>query len=273
MPNTVPNQNMGIATQNSGSNHNINNTLHPTTTSPTNSTGSSATTANNINNKISTPTQKLAETSVEVRQAAKSIGKILVKLEKPATVMIVAKAFDVKNLIELYPHYLEKMQFWSAGFCAKRERAEDVDFIVTLGGDGTVLFTSWLFQHTQVPPVVPFHLGSLGFLTNFNITDIHDVMERIIGCSGVGVRINMRMRLSCTVWRCGGRVKGGDNLARLSAGPTSATSTSHRTSGAASNAAAAKLGGVASANLARGLRKASFTGSLPSLEDDKGKRG
>jgi hypothetical protein len=34
--------------------------------------------------------------------------------------------------------------------------------ILTLGGDGTVLYASWLFQGPVVPPLVPFHFGSLG---------------------------------------------------------------------------------------------------------------
>ena len=63
-----------------------------------------------------------------------------------------------------------------------------------LGGDGTVLLASYLFQKSQVPPVIPFHLGSLGFLTNFNIADIREVLERVVGCHGDGVRVNMRMR-------------------------------------------------------------------------------
>ncbi|KAJ3281895.1 NAD(+) kinase [Borealophlyctis nickersoniae] len=43
-----------------------------------------------------TPTSQLAETAVGVREAAKNIGRALVKLEKPTTVMLVAKVFDVK---------------------------------------------------------------------------------------------------------------------------------------------------------------------------------
>ncbi|TNN48922.1 NAD kinase [Liparis tanakae] len=41
-----------------------------------------------------------------------------------------------------------------------------VDFIICLGGDGTLLYASSLFQES-VPPVMAFHLGSLGFLTPF----------------------------------------------------------------------------------------------------------
>lgn len=59
------------------------------------------------------------------------------------------------------------------------------------------MFSSWLFQN-YIPPVIPFHLGSLGFLTPFDFDrykqHLHNAMER-------GVRINLRGRLTCTVYR------------------------------------------------------------------------
>jgi NAD+ kinase len=66
-----------------------------------------------------------------------------------------------------------------------------------LGGDGTVLFTSWLFQKI-VPPVLPFALGSLGFLTNFDFSQYKPTMDRVID---EGIRVNLRMRFTCTVYR------------------------------------------------------------------------
>ncbi|KAG1748516.1 hypothetical protein EDD22DRAFT_958149 [Suillus occidentalis] len=58
------------------------------------------------------------------------------------------------------------------------------NFLITLG-DGTVLFTSWLFWRI-VPPVLPFALGSLGFLTNFDFTDYQTVVDSAID-SGICV--------------------------------------------------------------------------------------
>lgn len=70
-------------------------------------------------------------------------------------------------------------------------------FYIQLGGDGTVLFTSWLFQRI-VPPVLPFALGSLGFLTNFDFADHRAVMDSVLDN---GIRVNLRMRFTCTVYR------------------------------------------------------------------------
>ena len=60
-----------------------------------------------------------------------------------------------------------------------------------------MLFTSWLFQRI-VPPVLPFALGSLGFLTNFDFADHQKVMDSAIDD---GIRVNLRMRFTCTVYR------------------------------------------------------------------------
>src|ERR1043166_2706507 len=49
-------------------------------------------------------------------------------------------------------------------------KPDNIDLIITLGGDGTILFSSWMFQH-DIPPLLSFHLGSLGFLTVFDIND------------------------------------------------------------------------------------------------------
>lgn len=53
-----------------------------------------------------------------------------------------------------------------------------------LGGDGTVLFASWLFQRVS-PPVIPFSLGSLGFLTNQDFKNYEKVLS---GVANEGVR-------------------------------------------------------------------------------------
>ena len=68
-----------------------------------------------------------------------------------------------------------------------------VDLVVTLGGDGTVLFAASLFQK-QVPPIAPFHLGTVGFLTTF---DIHEHEKHLNTIIFDRIRFCLRMRLSC----------------------------------------------------------------------------
>jgi len=66
-----------------------------------------------------------------------------------------------------------------------------------MGGDGTVLFASWLFQ-SNVPPVIPFSLGSFGFLTPFSFNNFRTELEDLLT---KGVRLDMRMRFRATVYR------------------------------------------------------------------------
>src|SRR6476661_5601822 len=37
-----------------------------------------------------------------------------------------------------------------------RKQPQLIHLILTFGGDGTVLYASWLFQKSSVPPVMPF---------------------------------------------------------------------------------------------------------------------
>ncbi|KAF9007993.1 hypothetical protein BDQ17DRAFT_1275937 [Cyathus striatus] len=92
-------------------------------------------------------------------------------------------------------HSEGQLRYWTSSMCSHSPHL--FDFVVTLGGDGTVLFTSWLFQRI-VPPVLSFALGSLGFLTNFDFADHQAVMDSALDN---GIRVNLRMRFTCTVYR------------------------------------------------------------------------
>ena len=51
---------------------------------------------------------------------------------------------------------------------------DDVDVIITVGGDGTVLLAAWKFQ-CVCPPILPLYCGTLGFLT---VTPAEDFPQR-----------------------------------------------------------------------------------------------
>jgi NAD kinase len=71
----------------------------------------------------------------------------------------------------------------------------DLDLIITLGGDGTVLLAAWLFQN-EAPPILPFNFGTLGFLTVFQWANFSERLDKILKN---GSRFNNRMRLNCLV--------------------------------------------------------------------------
>uniref|UniRef100_A0A1A9WIX5 NAD(+) kinase n=1 Tax=Glossina brevipalpis TaxID=37001 RepID=A0A1A9WIX5_9MUSC len=72
-----------------------------------------------------------------------------------------------------------------------------IDFIVCLGGDGTLLYASLLFQQS-VPPVMAFHLGSLGFLTPFQFDNFQEQVTNVLEGHAA---LTLRSRLRCVIYR------------------------------------------------------------------------
>ncbi|ORY73667.1 ATP-NAD kinase-like domain-containing protein [Protomyces lactucae-debilis] len=107
-----------------------------------------------------------------------------------------SKRFDSKGLLASLPYDAEAnnmLRYWTPALC--KLDPELFDLVITLGGDGTVLYASWLFQE-RVPPILSFALGSLGFLTNFDFSGFKADLNRILDD---GMRVNLRMRFTCTV--------------------------------------------------------------------------
>ncbi|KAG0648815.1 putative kinase [Hyphodiscus hymeniophilus] len=98
-----------------------------------------------------------------------------------------------------------RLKYWDNEMC--RTRPHTFDFIISLGGDGTVLYASWLFQRI-VPPVLSFALGSLGFLTKFDF-DIYQ--ETLTKAFRDGVTISLRLRFEGTVMRSQERKRAEEN--------------------------------------------------------------
>ncbi|KAI1143555.1 ATP-NAD kinase [Hypoxylon sp. FL0543] len=109
-----------------------------------------------------------------------------------------SKRFGASSIVDEDPRFQSMLRYWSPDLCWSNP--EKFDLVLTLGGDGTVLFTSWLFQRV-VPPVLSFSLGSLGFLTSFEFEKYKQHLNRVMGEEGM--RVNLRMRFTCTVFRNG----------------------------------------------------------------------
>lgn len=78
------------------------------------------------------------------------------------------------------------------------EVAHKLDFVVVLGGDGTLLWTCHMFGNRAVPPILPFNMGSLGFLTPFPPEQLSPMLHTVL--KG-GFPMILRHRLHCTVLR------------------------------------------------------------------------
>ncbi|KJK78609.1 hypothetical protein H634G_05984 [Metarhizium anisopliae BRIP 53293] len=107
-----------------------------------------------------------------------------------------SRRFDAPGILAENSRFEHMLKYWTPDLCWSQP--EKFDLVLTLGGDGTVLFTSWLFQRI-VPPVLSFSLGSLGFMTTFEFEKYKSHLSRVMGDEGM--KINLRMRFTCTVWR------------------------------------------------------------------------
>jgi len=54
-----------------------------------------------------------------------------------------------------------------------------IDYIITVGGDGTILYAAKEFVN-EVPPLISFQRGSLGFMCRFPLASIEAVLEKTV---------------------------------------------------------------------------------------------
>ncbi|KAF1846867.1 ATP-NAD kinase [Cucurbitaria berberidis CBS 394.84] len=105
------------------------------------------------------------------------------------------RIFDAEGLLGKNQSYQSRLKYWTNELCAKRPQTFDI--VLALGGDGTVLYASWLFQRI-VPPVLSFSLGSLGFLTKFDFDQYPSTLSRAFE---EGITVSLRLRFEATVMR------------------------------------------------------------------------
>lgn len=141
-------------------------------------------------------TRELAEWLLETPRYNSDLGVIVYVDAKLRT----SKRFNATSLLASNPRCEHMLRYWTPDLCW--QSPEKFDLVLTLGGDGTVLFTSWLFQRI-VPPILSFSLGSLGFLTNFEFSSYKSHLDRVMGEQGM--RVNLRMRFTCTIYRAADR--------------------------------------------------------------------
>ena len=78
---------------------------------------------------------------------------------------------------------------------------QSIDFMIVLGGDGTLLYLTSLFQGSStIPPTISFARGSLGFLTPFEFASYKKILTEFLKPSDPHW-INIRMRLNAKVFR------------------------------------------------------------------------
>jgi NAD+ kinase len=84
---------------------------------------------------------------------------------------------------------------------------KEVDCILTLGGDGTMLMAAKVVSLNSKAPIIGIHLGRLGFLTQIKSSDFEESVNALIEGR---YRIKTRDFLKASVWENGKEV--GQNL-------------------------------------------------------------
>ncbi|CAG0896036.1 unnamed protein product [Darwinula stevensoni] len=123
--------------------------------------------------------------------------------EKRMVVMVQAFVVEDPVLLQM-PAFLQLKDRLKTFQEGKDNLTDKIDFIICLGGDGTLLYASSLFQQS-VPPVMAFHLGSLGFLTPFEFDNFQEQVTHVLeGKAQPGhAALTLRSRLRCLLMRKG----------------------------------------------------------------------
>ncbi|KAI9292272.1 ATP-NAD kinase, partial [Neoconidiobolus thromboides FSU 785] len=136
--------------------------------------------------------------------------------QKPSTILIVKKPNDKQTdeaLLEMVdwlnqqksyniiiephnkPEVIEKLKEVTVFNHETWKGLKDqVDMVITLGGDGSLLHVSSLFNQT-VPPIISFSMGTLGFLLPFHIKNYKSDLENFINGK---IQLIKRDRLACS---------------------------------------------------------------------------
>merc|ERR1712018_200305 len=116
--------------------------------------------------------------------------------EKRMVVWVEAAVMDDPVLVRNpeFGHIQDKLMTFNE---QKDDLTDKIDFVVCLGGDGTLLYASSLFQQS-VPPIMAFHLGSLGFLTPFEIDNFEQQITHVLEGHAA---LTLRSRLRCIVMK------------------------------------------------------------------------
>ena len=75
--------------------------------------------------------------------------------------------------------------------------AEKTDFVIAIGGDGSILHVSSLFDQNPVPPVLSFSMGTLGFLLPYDIQAFPVILDDVVHSRFM---LALRKRMCMALW-------------------------------------------------------------------------
>ncbi|MGB7284203.1 MAG: NAD(+)/NADH kinase [Candidatus Acidiferrum sp.] len=78
---------------------------------------------------------------------------------------------------------------------SREHLADQADFLLVLGGDGTLLAAARVAAARCIP-ILPINLGSLGFLTSFTVDELYPALEETLaGRSSMSERVMLQVEL------------------------------------------------------------------------------
>lgn len=117
---------------------------------------------------------------------------IVVSTEKPKAESIGSKITDF-----LTSKHIGSTIYSYKGFSHLPELKNEFDFAVSLGGDGTVLFTARYCAPRNIP-VFPINLGRFGFIANIEPDEWQPALEKFLAAK---LELHERLLISAAVKR------------------------------------------------------------------------
>lgn len=77
-----------------------------------------------------------------------------------------------------------------------QQHKKKINLLVTLGGDGTVIWAVQLFKAEPLPAILTLHMGSLGFLTYYSVQEGLEILRSAL--SQEELRVDLKKRLD--IW-------------------------------------------------------------------------
>ncbi|MHA1730523.1 MAG: NAD(+)/NADH kinase [Promethearchaeota archaeon] len=109
---------------------------------------------------------------------------IACRLDKPAALElakdVVKFLLSRKAKVFLENRIASKMGYYNFGVDLSKMNSNLVDFIVSVGGDGTLLRVAQHLNQKNSAPILGVNVGSIGFLDEANAGDVMDKIDRVI---------------------------------------------------------------------------------------------
>ncbi|GBG34251.1 NAD kinase [Hondaea fermentalgiana] len=129
----------------------------------------------------------------ECADAMIDLARFLTRGDFKVTVVAEQAAFDRKRESDDFVHALRELAVVQASH--DDIQTMPIDLCVAVGGDGTIIWLSHLFPR-GCPPVYSIHMGSLGFLSAFALSEARSTLRSVIENIMV---LTLRMRLEARV--------------------------------------------------------------------------